>query len=321
MPAKNERSGKMGSEAKDVIITRVFDAPRELVFKAFTDPKMLVQWFSPKGFTNPRAEFEGRPGGKIRIDMKGPDGALYPTQGTVNEIDPPSRMVWTTTAYADENGTNALLEVRQTFAFEDEMGKTRFTLSAHVVHAEGAGLEAQKGMEQGWVQTLDKLETLLRTGGTMTTTGMSSASTADREIVASRVFAAPRERVWHAWTTREEIEKWWGPNGFSTTTEIMDVRPGGEWNFYMHGPDGTDYRNEIVYVEVKKPERIVYDHGPSPKFRVTVDFKAEGNKTRLDFRMVFATAQERDNTVRTFGAVEGLNQTMGRLEQYLAQYS
>src|SRR5688572_30826396 len=106
-------------------------------------------------------------------------------------------------------------------------------------------------------------------------------STADREISATRVFDAPRDLVWKAWTDPKHIAQWWGPNGFTNTISEMDVKPGGVWRFVMHGPDGTDYRNEIVYLEVVKPERLVYDHGPSPKFRVTVTFAAEGNKTRL----------------------------------------
>jgi len=87
----------------------------------------------------------------------------------------------------------------------------------------------------------------------------------------------------------------------------------------MHGPDGTDYKNEIVYVEVVKPERLVYDHVSGPKFHVTVTFSEEGNKTRLDMQMLFESAAERDNTARKFGAVEGLNQTLGRLQEHLAK--
>jgi uncharacterized protein YndB with AHSA1/START domain len=89
------------------------------------------------------------------------------------------------------------------------------------------------------------------------------------------------------------------------------------WRFLMHGPDGTDYRNEIVYVEVVKPERLVYDHVSGPKFHVTVTFTEEGNKTRLNMQMLFESAAEREHTVKKFGAVEGLNQTLGRLQEHL----
>src|SRR5207248_2469506 len=83
----------------------------------------------------------------------------------------------------------------------------------------------------------------------------------DREIVATRIFDAPRELVFKVWTDPKHIGNWWGPKGFATTTFSMDVRPGGVWRFVMHGPDGRDYENKITYLEVVAPERIVYKHG------------------------------------------------------------
>ena len=140
-----------------------------------------------------------------------------------------------------------------------------------------------------------------------------------REIVATRVFDAPRELVWEVWTDPKHLAQWWGPNGFTNTIHEIEVKPGGVWRFIMHGPDGTDYRNEIVYVEVVKPERLVYDHVSGPRFHVTVTFTEEGDQTRLNMQMLFESAAERDNTVKKFGAVEGLNQTLGRLQDYLAK--
>jgi uncharacterized protein YndB with AHSA1/START domain len=97
----------------------------------------------------------------------------------------------------------------------------------------------------------------------------------------------------------------------------MDVRPGGAWRFIMHGPDGTDYRNEIVLVEVVKPERLVYDHGPSPKFRTTVTFDEHGGKTTLTMRARFETVRDYEAAVHTFRAIEGASQHLGRLKEYL----
>jgi uncharacterized protein YndB with AHSA1/START domain len=146
---------------------------------------------------------------------------------------------------------------------------------------------------------------------------------ADREIAAVRVFDAPRELVFRMWTDPEHVGRWWGPRGFTTTTHAMDVRPGGEWRFVMHGPDGTDYPNRVVYTEVVPPERLAYRHsGDTPtdpvKFDVTVTFADEGGKTRLSMRMLFPTAGERNAAAEKYGAVEGLNQTLGRLEEILA---
>src|SRR6202171_5130006 len=147
----------------------------------------------------------------------------------------------------------------------------------------------------------------------------ASSSAAEREIVFTRVFDAPRDLVFQAWTDPEHIGSWWGPKDFTTTIFEMDVRPGGVWRFIMHGPDGVDYRNEIVYVEIVKPERLVYNHVSGPRFHVTVTFTEEGDQTRLNMQMLFESAAARDNTVKKFGAVEGLNQTLGRLQDYLAK--
>ena len=147
----------------------------------------------------------------------------------------------------------------------------------------------------------------------------AAANTADREIVARRVFDAPRELVFKMWTEAEHITKWWGPNGFTTTIHEMDVRPGGVWRFVMHGPDGRDYQNKIVYVEIVKPERIVYDHVSGPQFRSTAIFAEQGGKTELTVRMLFETAALRDKVAEEFGAVEGLNQTLGRLGEHLTK--
>lgn len=148
-------------------------------------------------------------------------------------------------------------------------------------------------------------------------------ATADREIVFTRVFAAPRERVFQAWTRPEQIPAWWGPRGFTTTIHEMEVRPGGVWRFTMHGPDGTDYPNRVVYTEVTPPERLAYDHGGDEgtedvSFQVTVVFAEEaGGGTRITMRMLFASAEEREKMAE-FGVTEGGNQTLDRLGEHLA---
>ena len=141
-----------------------------------------------------------------------------------------------------------------------------------------------------------------------------------RSISGTRVFDAPRELVFDVWTDPNHIANWWGPRGFTTTTHVMDVRPGGEWRFIMHGPDGTDYDNEIVYLEVVRPERLVYTHGPAPIFDVTVTFTEEGGKTRVTMRSIFASAAVRDQVAEEFGAIEGMNETLDRLVEYVAMH-
>jgi uncharacterized protein YndB with AHSA1/START domain len=146
----------------------------------------------------------------------------------------------------------------------------------------------------------------------------SSGNTADRAIFATRIFAAPRELVWKLWTEPEHLTKWWGPKGFATTISEIDVKPGGAWHFVMRGPDGKNYPNKTVYLEVVKPERIVYDHESYPPFLATANFEAKGEKTKFSMRMVFESAEMRDKTDQTFGTVEGLKQTVGLLEELVA---
>jgi uncharacterized protein YndB with AHSA1/START domain len=144
-------------------------------------------------------------------------------------------------------------------------------------------------------------------------------STADREIVITRVLNAPRELVFDAFTDPAHIGEWWGPNGFTNTIHEMHVTPGGVWRYIMHGPDGTDYNNRVTYHQVVKPERLVYSHGDDENpemFLATVTFEELGNKTRLTMRALFSTAAARDEAT-TFGAVEGGTQTLERLEAYL----
>ena len=148
--------------------------------------------------------------------------------------------------------------------------------------------------------------------------------TADREIVGTRVFNAPRDLVFQMWIDPEHLKNWWGPDGFSLTIHEIDVRPGGHWRFIMHGPDGADYKNHIVYIEIVRPERIVYKHepekGPDPvNFVTTVTFVEENGKTRLTMRAVFPSAAARKFVVTKYGAIEGMHQHLGRLGELLVK--
>jgi uncharacterized protein YndB with AHSA1/START domain len=144
-----------------------------------------------------------------------------------------------------------------------------------------------------------------------------------QSLIATRVLDAPRELVFAAWTNPAHLAQWWGPNGFTTTTRTIDVRPGGTWRFVMHGPDGRDYENRITYEEIVRPERLVYSHGGGDdvepvQFRVTVTFEDIDGKTRLTMRGLFPSAAERDRVIKEYGADKGMVQTLARLEDYVA---
>jgi uncharacterized protein YndB with AHSA1/START domain len=143
------------------------------------------------------------------------------------------------------------------------------------------------------------------------------SATADRELVLSRLFNAPIELVWEVWTKPEHIKNWWGPNGFHNTIFKMDVKPGGVWDFIMHGPDGTNYKNKSVFKEVLKHKKLVYEHISGPKFLATIEFEKQGNKTFIKWHMLFDTKEEFIQVVKTFKADEGLKQNMDKMASYL----
>lgn len=148
-------------------------------------------------------------------------------------------------------------------------------------------------------------------------------TTADREIVVTRKFDAPRETVFAAFTEREHAEKWWVPSG--TTTHEWDAKPGGLWRYSMPSPDGAVYPFKIKFIEIAKPTRLVYDYGtdaenaPEP-VRTNVTFEEEENgKTRVTLQLVFATVADREQAMQ-YGGAAGAQQALKALADYLATF-
>ena len=137
-----------------------------------------------------------------------------------------------------------------------------------------------------------------------------------RELTTTRVLDAPRERVFRAFSEAEHLAQWWGPQGFTNTFQEFDLRAGASWRYVMHGPNGADYPNESVVVEVVKPERIVLEHVSGPRFRLTITLAPEAGKTRITWRMLFPSAADCDK-VRGL-AVPANEQNLDRLEARLA---
>jgi len=261
------------------------------------------RWYGPRYLSMTVCEIDLRPGGAWRYVLQAPDGGTHGFSGVYREIVPHERLVFTE-GYEGMPGTDYVV----TTTFEEQNGKT--TLTSTLVYKAMAHREGHigAGMESGMRETYERFDELI--------------NALDQEIVTTRVFNAPRERVWEAWTDPDRIGKWWGPNGFTTTTHEMDVRPGGVWRFIMHGPDGVDYPNRISYKDVVKPERLVYLHDAdddtpdNPRwFVTTVTFDVEGGKTRLTMRARFPNRAAREAVVGY--AIEGAKQTLGRLAEYL----
>lgn len=155
---------------------------------------------------------------------------------------------------------------------------------------------------------------------------MSSAkenNSTGRELITTRLVNAPKELVWEVWTQPEHVKQWWGPDGFTNTIHEMEVKPGGVWRFMMHGPNGMDFPNKIVFTEVIKPERLTYTHTSDDDnnptlFHTTVTFEEQNGKTNITMKAIFATAEERNRVVKEYGAAEGGKQTLSKLDAYLS---
>jgi uncharacterized protein YndB with AHSA1/START domain len=153
--------------------------------------------------------------------------------------------------------------------------------------------------------------------------GEAAHTTADREIVVSRVIGARRELVFEAFTQVRHLSRWWGPEGFTTTTRSFEFRVGGAWDFVMHGPDGTDYQEWITWREIVPPERIALLHGESRDdsnaFESVLTFESAGEQTRIVMRAVFPTKELREEAVEKYHAIEGGEQTLRNLAAYVAE--
>lgn len=140
---------------KVVKLVRRFDAPRDLVWQAWTDPRMLARWWAPQHFTAPHVTVDLRPGGAANLDMRGPDGTLYPCRALFRTVAPPERLVFW--AVVPDAEGRAFLEDVTTVTFATQDGRTVVTVEAVVLQAMPEAAEALAGMEQGWSESLDKL--------------------------------------------------------------------------------------------------------------------------------------------------------------------
>ena len=332
MPAPNARiSAATESSEWDLVITRVFDAPRELVFKAWTETKHMAQWWGPSGFTNPVCELDVRAGGAIRIHMRAPDGVVYPMKGVFEEIDEPERLVFIGSAL-DEKG-NSMFDVLNTVIFAEQHGKTALTLKARVIKAAAQAPQYLQGMQAGWTQSLDRLGAHLDSISQRSNEERSS----QKEFVLTRGFDAPRALVFKAWTEAEGLALWWGPKGCAIKVYRLDLRPGGVFHYSMRR-EGQEMWGKFVYREIAVPERIVFvnsfadEKGDTarspyhPKWPLevlnTLTLTEHEGKTTLTLRggPINATEEER-KTFEGFREFmqKGFGGTFDQLDEYLVK--
>jgi uncharacterized protein YndB with AHSA1/START domain len=260
---------------REMVFTRVVDAPRELVWEVYTNPAHVVHWWGPQGFTNTIHEMDVRVGGLWRLTMHGPDGTNYPNRITFLEVVKPERLV-----YDHGDGTNPrVFHVTTTFSAEGDRTK----IVSRLAFPTAAACDAVKGYGiAGHNSAMERLDAYL-----------AQTETAAREIVNTREFAASCEAVFAAFSDPTRLAQWWGPNGFTNTIHEFDLRPGGAWRLTMHGPNGADYHNESRFLEVVRPDRIVFQHEePVHRFSMTMTFAARDRGMTLTWRMRFESAAE-----------------------------
>ena len=293
---------------REILMTRVFDAPARLVFEAWTQPEHLTHWFGRHGWTLPVCELDFQVGGGLRFVMRGPQGEEMVSRGVYREIVPYDRLVYTESydGYAGESVN--------TLTFLEKDGKT--TLTTRMVYQSKKNRDAMMGtsMEEGVSECYDRLAGHL---GTMD-------ATAPQELRISRVFDAPREVVFRAWTDAGQLRQWWGPKGFTNPVCEVDARPGGALRIHMRAPDGVIYPMTAVFLDVAPPERIVFrnaalnEKGES-MFEVlqTVIFAEEGSKTRVTVHATVLRAGA-EAAPHLAGMEMGWSMTLDRLGEHLA---
>ena len=142
-------------------------------------------------------------------------------------------------------------------------------------------------------------------------------------MIFTRLLDAPRELVWQMWSDVRHLNAWWGPTGFTTTTHEFTFAPGGEWRHIMHGPNGVDYPNRVVFREIDPPSKLVYENRwdlpDAPlDFEVEVTLVEEAaDMTNLSIHMTFADETAFQTAVERYGVIDGGTQTLDRIADYL----
>jgi uncharacterized protein YndB with AHSA1/START domain len=299
--------------------TRVFDAPKALMWDIWTKPEHMRRWWAPHHFTVPHAEFEAKVGTPIRIDFRAPSGHVFPCYGEVKEVVRHERLVFTT-EYR-ENGKLLVVNLF-TIAFHAEGGRTRLDINTKVTFAEPEAAESLAGMEQGFTEQLEKLEleAIYAARGDPKKLAIACPE-GSPVILMQRLLDGPRELVWECMTTAEHFGRWWGPRKYSNEITDFDVRVGGKWRVIQR--DGADeYVFHGVFREIRKPDRLTWTFGMENMMEgvevvETYILEDVGNgRTRYSAISVFPSVEARDGMAAT-DMEWGAGESMDRLDELL----
>jgi uncharacterized protein YndB with AHSA1/START domain len=317
MPPTSSTSGR------ELVATRVFDAPRALVFKLWTDPEHVARWWGPRGFTTTTAAMDVRPGGVWRHVMHGPDGADYPNRIKYTEVVEPERLAYE--QGGDVDGAPVNFEV--TVDFEDVGCKTKLTMRSLFPSAEALAFVVEKyGAAEGMVQHIDRLAELATEEAGTRQNALTVTLPSDLEFRLTRTFDASRDLVWEAVTKSEHVVRWFGPRGSKVSQCERDFRPGGAWRMVLVTPDGKESPFKGVFREIVPPLRVVqtfiYDVDFIRDFEAveTMTLTEYSGKTTVAVTVRHKTTEARDGHLYS-GMEGGAGQSYDRLEELLATMS
>jgi uncharacterized protein YndB with AHSA1/START domain len=311
-------------KSKDIVITRVFDAPRELVWKAWTEPKRFKRWWGPTGYSCPSAKIDARVGGMYLAAMRSPEGQDIWSTGTYSEVVEPEILAMTD-SFADEKGKivpashykmpgEFPMELHVSVSFEEHGNQTTMTLK-HL----GMPADSADDATNGWNQSFDKLADDIHNEIFDQMKTLVLAEPGKHAVTIIRVQDAPRDMVFRVQTDPELFPQFWGPERFTTRVEKMEVRKGGVWRVIQRDAEGKEYAFNGVYHEVS-PERIIdtweWEGMPGHVLLETITFEEAEGKTKLTNVSVFQSVDDRDGMYRA-GMVEGSEVTMDRMAKLL----
>lgn len=307
-------------KGKELKITRIFDAPVELVWRAWTDPASTMRWWGPKDFTTPLIRMDFRVGGTYLYDMRSPEGKDFWDTGTILNIDPMKKIVLTD-SFSDENGNvvpashygmtgDFPMEALVTVTFRNQKGKTKFTL-----HYEGIPPgEILEQARAGWNESFDKLDRVLEEEKARLEKNVIVLEKG-KPAMLTRIIEAQPARVFAACTDPALIPRWWGPANLTTVVEKMDARSGGSWRFIQRDTQGNEYAFHGVYHEVS-PDRIVqtfeFEGTPGQVMLQVTTFEDLGGRTKLTDKSVIESQKAIEEMLKS-GMLEGWRETIDRL--------
>ena len=344
MPGKSKPAR---TSDREIVTTHVFDAPRDLVWRTWTDPKLIPRWWGPRKYTTTVVKMDVRPGGTWRFVQHDDEGNEFGFHGAYKEVVPPERIVDT---FEFEGMPGHILV--ESAVFEEIGQKTKVTQKALFETVEDLEGMLASGMEEGARETMERFTELVqglkkgaqgsRAAGRDLVTDLDTVEPhgkkreaigrqSKNELVITRIFDAPRERVWKAWTDPKEMKQWWGPKAFTTPFLSVDLRLGGTFRYCMRSPEGKDYWGTGVYREIVPGKRIVYAdsfadekgnvvpatyYGMSSdlplEMLVTVTFEESNGRTKVTLHHAGMPAgPDRD------GATQGWNEMFDKLVKFL----